>query len=226
MNIMAKNKLQKFKELNTFSNTIQPEKIILRNDEFKIKGNWQKEFQNNNPIVLELGCGKGEYTIQLAQKFPQINYIGIDIKGSRIWKGAKFANDNQMKNVRFLRTQIEFLPFCFSENEISEIWITFPDPQIKYRRRKKRLTSINMLNKYKNILSKGSLLHLKTDSQFLHGYTLGVLEKLKSSIILTSHDIYNSDLIKTNDVLGIKTFYEQKFLKNKQPITYICFQIN
>ena len=209
---MAKNKLQKFKELNTFSNTIQPEKIILLNDEFKIKGNWHKEFQNNNPIVLELGCGKGEYTIKLAQKFPQVNYIGIDIKGSRIWKGAKFANDNQMKNVRFLRTQIEFLPFCFSENEISEIWITFPDPQIKYRRRKKRLTGINMLNKYKNILIKGSLLHLKTDSQFLHGYTLGVLEKLKGNIISTSHDIYNSDLIKMNDALEIKTFYENFFL--------------
>ena len=223
---MPKNKLQKFKELATFSNTIQPEKIILLNDDFKIKGNWHKEFQNNHPIVLELGCGKGEYTINLAKKFPKINYIGIDIKGSRIWKGAKFANDHKIKNVRFLRTQIEFLPFCFAENEVSEIWITFPDPQIKYRRRRKRLTAINMLNKYKNILKKGSLLHLKTDSQFLHGYTLGVLEKLKSKIILTSHDIYSSNLIETNEVLSIKTFYEQKFLKNKQPITYICFQIN
>ena len=223
---MAKNKLQKFEDLNFFKNTIQPEKKDLLNDDFNIKGNWNKEFKNNNPIVLELGCGKGEYTINLAKKFPNCNYIGIDIKGSRIWKGAKFAVENELKNVRFLRTQIEFLPFCFSKNEVSEIWITFPDPQIKYRRRKKRLTGINMLNRYQSVLQQGGLLHLKTDSHFLHGYTLGVLEKLKSNIILTSHDIYNSNLSETHEFLSIKTFYEKKFLKNNQPITYICFQIN
>ncbi len=223
---MAKNKLQKFEDLNFFKNTIQPDKKDLLNDDFNIQGNWNKEFKNNNPIVLELGCGKGEYTINLAKKFPNCNYIGIDIKGSRIWKGAKFAVENELKNVRFLRTQIEFLPFCFSKNEVSEIWITFPDPQIKYRRRKKRLTGINMLNRYQSVLQKGGLLHLKTDSHFLHGYTLGVLEKLKSNIILTSHDIYNSNLSETHELLSIKTFYEKKFLKNNQPITYICFQIN
>jgi len=226
MNIMAKNKLQKFKDLNAFANTIQPEKKVLLNDKFYIKGNWNKEFKNDNPIVLELGCGKGEYTVNLAKEYPNINYIGIDIKGSRIWKGAKFAIDNQLKNVRFLRTQIEFLPFCFSEEEVSELWITFPDPQIKYRRRKKRLTGITMLNRYRNVLKKNALVHLKTDSQFLHGYTLGVLEKLEANIILSSHDIYNSNLINTNQILSIKTFYEKQFLKNKQPITYICFQIN
>jgi len=226
MNIMAKNKLQKFKDLDVFFNTIQPEKKELLNDDFDIKGNWNKEFENDNPIVLELGCGKGEYTVNLAKKFPNINYIGVDIKGSRIWKGARFAIENQLKNVRFLRTQIEFLPFCFSKNEVSELWITFPDPQIKYRRRKKRLTGLKMLNRYKNVLKKNALVHLKTDSQFLHGYTLGVLEKLEANIILSSHDIYNSNLINTNQILSIKTFYEKQFLKNKQPITYICFQIN
>jgi len=226
MNTMAKNKLQKFKDLITFYNTIQPEKKDLLSDVFPIKGNWNKEFKNNNPIVLELGCGKGEYTVNLAKKSPNINYIGVDIKGSRIWKGAKFAIENQLKNVRFLRTQIEFLPFCFSENEVSELWITFPDPQIKYRRRKKRLTAVNMLNKYRCVLKKNALLHLKTDSQFLHGYTLGILEKLEGNIILASHDIYNSNFIHEDHVLTIKTFYEKKFLKNKKPITYICFQIN
>ena len=223
---MAKNKLQKFKELETFNNTIQPRKESLLKDNFKLKGNWGKEFKNTNPIVLELGCGKGEYTVNLAKSNLNINYIGIDIKGSRIWKGAKLAVDNKLSNVRFLRTQIEFLPFCFSANEVSEIWITFPDPQIKYRRRKKRLTAIHMLTKYKRILKKDSLIHLKTDSQFLYGYTLGVLEKIEGKIIKNSHDIYHSYLMEKNQFLSIQTFYEKKFLKNNQPITYICFQIN
>ena len=223
---MAKNKLQKFKELETFNNTIQPRKESLLKDNFKLKGNWDKEFKNTNPIVLELGCGKGEYTVNLAKSNLNINYIGIDIKGSRIWKGAKLAVDNKLSNVRFLRTQIELLPFCFSTNEVSEIWITFPDPQIKYRRRKKRLTAIHMLTKYKSILKKDSLIHLKTDSQFLYGYTLGVLEKIEGKIIKNSHDIYNSYLMEKHQFLSIQTFYEKKFLKNNQPITYICFQIN
>lgn len=223
---MAKNKLQKFEELRHLTNTIQPDKSDLLNDRFRLKGFWKKEFKNNNPIILELGCGKGEYTINLAKKFPANNYVGIDIKGSRIWKGAKYATENELHNVRFLRTQIEFLPYCFSSNEVSEIWITFPDPQIKYRRRKKRLTSFDMFSKYKCFLKEKSLVHLKTDSQFLHGYTLGVLERLNSKIIVSSHDIYNSNLIDKYDYLKIKTFYEKKFLKNNLAITYICFQIS
>ena len=223
---MAKNKLQKFEELRNLTNTIQPDKSDLLNDRFSLKGFWKKEFKNNNPIILELGCGKGEYTINLAKKFPANNYVGIDIKGSRIWKGAKYATENELNNVRFLRTQIEFLPYCFSSNEVSEIWITFPDPQIKYRRRKKRLTSFEMFSKYKCVLKEKALVHLKTDSQFLHGYTLGILERLNSKIIVSSHDIYNSNLIDKYDYLKIKTFYEKKFLKNNLAITYICFQIS
>ena len=223
---MAKNKLQKFEELKSLTNTIQPDKSDLLNDRFSLKGFWKKEFKNNNPIILELGCGKGEYTINLAKKFPANNYVGIDIKGSRIWKGAKYATENELNNVRFLRTQIEFLPYCFSSNEVSEIWITFPDPQIKYRRRKKRLTSFEMFSKYKCVLKEKALVHLKTDSQFLHGYTLGILERLNSKIIVSSHDIYNSNLIDKYDYLKIKTFYEKKFLKNNLAITYICFQIS
>lgn len=223
---MAKNKLQKFEELRKLTNTIQPDKSDLLNDRFSLKGFWKKEFKNNNPIILELGCGKGEYTINLAKKFPANNYVGIDIKGSRIWKGAKYATENELNNVRFLRTQIEFLPYCFSSNEVSEIWITFPDPQIKYRRRKKRLTSFEMFSKYKCVLKEKAFVHLKTDSQFLHGYTLGILERLNCKIIVSSHDIYNSNLIDKYDYLKIKTFYEKKFLKNNLAITYICFQIS
>ncbi len=223
---MSKNKLHKFQELSTLTNTIQPDKNVLLKDQFYLKGNWNKEFNNDNPIVLELGCGKGEYTLGLAKKFPNINYIGVDIKGARIWKGAKFASENQLNNVRFLRTQIEFISCCFSEKEVTEIWITFPDPQIKYRRRKKRLTSAYMFNRYKKVLKPKGRIHLKTDSQFLHGYTLGILEKIQAKVLLSSHDIYNRSSNNEDSILNIKTFYENIFLKNKQPITYICFQIN
>ena len=223
---MAKNKQQKFKDLLSFKNTIQPNKEDLLNNKFNLKGKWNNEFKNKGKIILELGCGKGEYSINLAKKNPNFNFIGIDIKGSRIWHGAKNAIENNLDNVRFLRTQIEFLPHCFEENEVSEIWITFPDPQIKFRRRKKRLTSPVMLSRYKKILKKNSLLHLKTDSLYLHGYTLGVLEQIDANIIVTSHDIYNSEIINKYDFLKINTFYEKQFLKNNNPITYICFQIN
>ena len=223
---MAKNKQQKFKDLLSFKNTIQPNKEDLLNNKFNLKGKWNNEFKNKGKIILELGCGKGEYSISLAKKKPNSNFIGIDIKGSRIWHGAKNAIENNLDNVRFLRTQIEFLPYCFAQNEVSEIWITFPDPQIKFRRRKKRLTSPVMLSRYKKILKKNSLLHLKTDSLYLHGYTLGVLEKIDANIKVTSHDIYNSEIINKYDFLKINTFYEKQFLKNNNPITYICFQIN
>jgi len=223
---MAKNKQQKFKDLLSFKNTIQPNKEDLLSNKFNLKGKWNSEFKNKGKIILELGCGKGEYSINLAKKNPNHNFIGIDIKGSRIWHGAKKALENNLDNVRFLRTQIEFLPHCFAENEVSEIWITFPDPQIKFRRRKKRLTSPVMLSRYKKILKKNSLLHLKTDSLYLHGYTLGVLEQIDANIKVSSHDIYNSEIIRKYDFLKINTFYEKQYLKNNNPITYICFQIN
>ena len=219
---MSKNKLAKFKELSMLSNTIQPnQKEILANS-FPLKGKWNQEFKNNNPIVLELGCGKGEYTVNLAKINSEVNYIGIDIKGARIWKGATLAHKNKLDNVRFLRTQIEQLDKFFCDKEISEIWITFPDPQIKYRRRKKRLTSVSMLESYKKILKKKGLIHLKTDSEFLHGFTLGILDSLNVEIVKSTHDLYKSKI--DNSVLKIKTFYETMFLKKKKPITYICFK--
>ena len=219
---MSKNKLAKFKELSLLSNTIQPNQKEILTNSFPLKGKWNQEFKNNNPIVLELGCGKGEYTVNLAEINSEVNYIGIDIKGARIWKGATLAHKNKLDNVRFLRTQIEQLDKFFCDKEISEIWITFPDPQIKYRRRKKRLTSVSMLESYKKILKKKGLIHLKTDSEFLHGFTLGILDSLNVEIIKSTHDLYKSKI--TNSVLKIKTFYETMFLKKKKPITYICFK--
>ena len=219
---MSKNKLAKFKELSVLSNTIQPNQKEILTNSFPLKGKWNQEFKNNNPIVLELGCGKGEYTVNLAEINSEVNYIGIDIKGARIWKGATLAHKNKLNNVRFLRTQIEQLDKFFCDKEISEIWITFPDPQIKYRRRKKRLTSVSMLESYKKILKKKGLIHLKTDSEFLHGFTLGILDSMNVEIVKSTHDLYKSKI--DNSVLKIKTFYETMFLKKKKPITYICFK--
>ena len=219
---MSKNKLAKFKELSMLSNTIQPNQKEILTNSFPLKGKWNQEFKNNNPIVLELGCGKGEYTVNLAEINSEVNYIGIDIKGARIWKGATLAHKNKLDNVRFLRTQIEQLDKFFCDEEISEIWITFPDPQIKYRRRKKRLTSVKMLESYKKILKKNGLIHLKTDSEFLHGFTLGILDSINVEIVKSTHDLYKSKI--DNSVLKIKTFYETMFLKKKKPITYICFK--
>ena len=172
---------------------------------------------------MELGCGKGEYTIALAKRNSDKNYIGIDIKGNRIWKGATISKKQNLTNVRFLRTQIEFLDKCFSNEEVSEIWITFPDPHIKYRRRKKRLVSPIMLDLYKKVIVKNALIHLKTDSEFLHGYTLGLLENTNVEILKSSHDLYSNKI--DNDELNIKTFYESMFLTKNKSITYLCFKL-
>jgi len=220
---MGKNKLLKFSELNSISNTIQPKEKELLDNKFHLKGKWFKEFNNKNPIVLELGCGKGEYTIELAKRNLDKNYIGIDIKGNRIWKGATISKKQNLTNVRFLRTQIEFLDKCFTNEEVSEIWITFPDPHIKYRRRKKRLVSPIMLDLYKKVIIKNALIHLKTDSEFLHGYTLGLLENTNVEILKSSHDLYSNKI--DNDELNIKTFYESMFLTKNKSITYLCFKL-
>ncbi len=218
---MSRTKLKKFEKLKTMENVIQPKREELLNDSFYLKGLWHKKFQNNNPIILELGCGKGEYTVELARMNPNFNYIGIDIKGSRIYSGADIANKEKLKNVIFIRTQIEYLLSVFSKNEIDEIWITFPDPQIKFNRRKKRLTHQNALDKYKSIIKKQGVINLKTDSLFLYGYTLGVLERGPYKIIKTMNDIYNNYY--DDDRLNIKTYYEKKFLGKNSPITYIAF---
>lgn len=222
----SKNKLKRFKENETFSNVIQPKREQLTSGNFDLKGNWNSRyFKNNHPIVLELGCGKGEYTVALAKKNPDKNFIGIDIKGARFWRGAKTALDENLSNVAFIRTQIELIEFLFSENEVSEIWITFPDPQIKYKRTKHRLTNQEFLDRYKKVLKPEGLIHLKTDSEFMHGYTLGLLHGLEQEIVYAHHDVYSNEY-SPKEVTGIQTFYEQQYLELGKKITYIAFKLS
>lgn len=222
---MGKNKHKKFAENETFDIMVQAPRADLLLNGLKYKGKWHQHFFNNdNPIVLELGCGKGEYTVGLAEKFPNKNFIGIDIKGARMWRGARTATDNKMTNVGFLRTKIEYLNSCFAKGEVSELWITFPDPQIKYRRRKKRLTAPDMLEVYRDILSDKGVIFLKTDSQFLHGYTLGIIEGFGHELLDSSYDI---DRQKPNDtLLQIRTNYEEVFRDKGMTITYIKFKLS
>ncbi len=220
----SKNKLKRFRENETFKNVIQPTRQEVL-DGFPVKGKWNSFFNNQNPIILELGCGKGEYTIALAKNNPNINFIGIDIKGARFWRGAKSAIEDQLENVAFLRTQIELIDHCFDENEVSEIWITFPDPQIKYKRTKHRLVNADFLKKYQYILNENGIIHLKTDSEFLHGYLLGMLHEGNHQVIYAHHDIYNSSSPPI-EATSIQTFYENQYLENNKPITYIKFKTN
>ncbi len=221
----SKNKLKRFKENETFSNLFQPSRETLLTDQFEMKGRWHADyFKNNNPIVLELGCGKGEYTLALSERYPDKNFIGIDIKGARIWRGAKTALQEQRHNVAFIRMQIELIENVFASGEVSEIWITFPDPQIKYKRTKHRLTNQDFLHRYKNILIENGLIHLKTDSEFLHGYTIGLLQGLGYEILMAHHDIYvNTEAPK--EVVEVQTFYEKQFLKQGKAITYLKFRL-
>ena len=222
----SKNKLKKFIENENFSNVIQHTREELMSNQFKFKGNWNDLiFKNNNPIVVELGCGKGEYTVNLAKKNPFINYIGIDIKGARFWRGAKTANEEKLDNVCFLRTQIELISFVFETDEVSEIWLTFPDPQIKFQRRKHRLTNPAFLELYKKILKPKGIVHLKTDSEFLHGYTLGLLEGMSIKPLNSNHDIYKN-LNAPEEVINIKTHYETIFSKLNKNISYIGFNFH
>lgn len=225
---MGKNKIARFEENKILPNVIQPTREEALN-QFHLKGKWKKEiFKNENPIVLELGCGKGEYSVGLAKSFPKKNFIGIDIKGARFWFGAKEAVENNINNVAFLRTQIELVDYFFEENEVDEIWITFPDPQIKYRRTKHRLTHPDFLNRYKKILKPGGIIHLKTDSEFLHGYTLGLLQGLGYEILTAHHDIYGAPEYEPNTPLlrEVRTYYEELFSAKGKTITYIKFRIH
>jgi len=220
----SKNKLKRFRENETFGNVFQPsrEEMIANLPQ---KGKWASEvFKNNNPIVLELGCGKGEYTVELARRFPNTNFIGIDIKGARFWRGAKTAVEEGLTNVAFLRTQIELIEFAFEKGEVSEIWITFPDPQIKYKRTKHRLTNTEFLQRYKNILTDDGVVNLKTDSEFMHGYTLGLLHGEGHEVIYANHHVYKNEGA-PSVVTEIQTFYESQYLEQNKAITYIQFRI-
>ena len=221
----SKNKLKRFKENETFKNVFQPSRVDLVEGDYKLKGNWRQEFfKNDNPLVLELGCGKGEYSVELAKKYPNKNFIGIDIKGARFWRGAKTAIEEQIENVAFIRTQIELVEYVFAKNEVDEIWITFPDPQIKYKRTKHRMTNSEFLKRYKSILKPEGVVNLKTDSEFMHGYTLGLLHGEGHEVIYANNNVYKQEG-SPEEVTSIQTFYEGQYLEQNKPITYIRFKI-
>lgn len=220
---MGKNKLKKFAEMETFDNVFQYPFAVVEREGFPLKGNWKSDFfKNNNPIVLELGCGKGEYAVGLARRFPDKNYIGVDIKGARMWTGAKAAVKEGISNVAFLRTNIELIDRFFEAGEVSEIWITFPDPQMKKVR--KRLTSTRFLELYRNILIADGIVHLKTDSPFLYTYTDALVKLNALPTEVNTADLYNSDIV--DDILEIKTFYEQQWLDRGLSIKYIKFHLD
>ena len=219
----SKNKLKKFQENNSFKNVIQPNiKEIIRKNHL-LRGNWRKVFfKNNNPIYLELGCGKGEYSTFLAKKNPEKNFIGIDIKGARFWHGAKLSQESNLENICFLRIKIEHLEKFFADSEIEEILITFPDPQFKFNRTKHRLTNSKFLKIYNSILKPNGLVHLKTDSDFMFGYSLGILEGKDLKIKYAHHDIYNN---KSSPEISrqVQTYYEKMFLKESKKIKFLSF---
>lgn len=225
-----RNKLEKFAELLTFPNVyenfdnLKPSLVSGQGETIKLKGEWAtKHFHNNHPITLELACGKGEYTTGLAARYQNRNFVGVDVKGARIWKGAKRALDNKLDNVAFLRTRIEVIQHFFSAGEVAEIWITFPDPFLRNSKSNRRLTSPHFLNLFYPILQKSGLIHLKTDSPELYAYTLEVAHKIQSyKLLYHNEDIYSQPL-KTAD-LEIKTFYEQRHLAENKRIKYICLK--
>jgi len=206
--------------MREFPHVYEPDGNAILLSDYEMKGRWKQDvFGNDKPIVLELGCGRGEYTVELAKRRADVNFIGVDIKGARMWKGAQESLNLGLSNVAFLRCRIEFLFRMFAENEISEIWITFPDPQARKPRR--RLTSSRFINMYLDMLSPGGRIHLKTDSYILHEYTVYLLKWNGLVPDLCTNDLYNSDLV--DEVLSIRTHYESGFLLVGKPITYLSF---
>jgi tRNA (guanine-N7-)-methyltransferase len=219
---VAKKKLVHFQENLSFPHLIQPSYNDLFTD-FYLRGSWQRTFFNNDhPIIAELGCGKGEYTVGLAEQYPERNYVGIDWKGARLWRGSKTVSEQGLKNAGFVRAMVDHVEQIFGQSEIAEIWITFPDPQLGKERL--RLTSPVFLAKYKNILMPGGLIHLKTDDQFLYSYTMDVIRDHKHTLIWATDDLYQTGT--TLDVVSIQTYYEKRWLEMGKKICYIQFQIN
>ena len=219
-------KLEKFADVDSFKNcfTLFFENISKG---FALKGKWRSDyFKNQQPLVLELGCGKGEYTVGLATARLDKNFIGVDIKGNRIWTGAKMAIESRLNNVAFLRTRIDFIEYCFEKNEVDEIWITFPDPQPQSTRARKRLTHPMFTNRYKNILKPGGLVHLKTDSTSLYEYTLENIAENKFNLIWHTNDLYKNCPPDRQELVNIKTYYEKLFTDRGEDIKYIVFQIH
>lgn len=219
---MGKGKLAKFADMEQYWNVFQYPYSVVDNVPFQMKGKWRQEFfHNDNPIVLELGCGKGEYTVGLARKYPNINFVGVDIKGARMWTGATEAIQADMKNVAFLRTNIEVIDRFFSEDEVQEIWLTFSDPQMKNPR--KRLSSTFFLNRYRHFLVDGGAIHLKTDSNFLFTYTSYIIDKNNLPLQYRTTDLYATSDEGLADVKSVQTYYEQMWMDRGISIKYQKF---
>lgn len=219
---MGKGKLLKFNELLSFEHVVQAPFNVVEHNDFQLKGKWGKEFfKNDNPLILELGCGKGEYTVALAAKNQGVNYMGVDIKGARLWRGAKLAKEQGLTNVGFLRANIEQITQFYGANEVAEIWLTFPDPQMEKTR--KRLTSTTFLNKYREFLKPGGIVHLKTDSNFQYNYTRELVKLNKFEILAETDDVYEWEHL--DDTLRIRTFYEKQWLDRGIKIKYIAFRL-
>jgi len=221
---VGKGKIRKFEDMKTFKNVFQPSLEEVFDKDFRLKNNWKQEyFENEKPIILELGCGKGEYSVGLAEKFPEKNFIGVDIKGARIWTGARYALEAEIPNVAFIRTRIEFISSFFGPDEVEEIWLTFPDPQLKKRRNKKRLTASRYLNSYRKFLIDEGLIHLKTDNDVLYQYTLDLVKENGLPRVYTTVDLYGSK--QNNIVYGIQTHYEKLFIEEGLNIHYMQFKL-
>ena len=219
---MSKGKLAKFADMEAFENVFQYPYSVVDDVPFEMKGKWREMyFHNDNPIVLELGCGKGEYTVELAKLYPEMNFIGVDIKGARMWTGAKKAIEEEQKNVAFLRTNIEIIDRFFVQDEVQEIWLTFSDPQMK--KATKRLTSTYFMVRYRKFLVPDGLIHLKTDSNFMFTYTKYMVEENHFPVDFCTEDLYHSGLV--DDILGIRTYYEQQWLDRGLNIKYMKFHL-
>lgn len=219
---MGKNKLRKFVDINTYSHVFQYPFAVLQEKGFELKGKWNESFfGNSRPVVIELGCGKGEYAVGLAKRFPEKNFIGIDIKGARIWSGATQARQENLKNVAFIRTRIELIDRFFAPDEVSEIWITFPDPQM--RKVNKRMTSARFMELYSRILKENGEIHLKTDSNFMFTYTCEMVKTNHFPVLIRTDNLYESHL--ADEILSIRTFYEQQWLDRGIPVKYIRFAL-
>ena len=226
---MGKGKLAKFADMERYENVFQYPYSVIDNVPFDMKGHWRlRYFMNDNPIILELGCGKGEYTVQLAEMFPDVNFIGVDIKGARMWTGATEALQKGLKNVAFLRTSIEIIDRFFDQDEVQEIWLTFSDPQMKNPR--KRLTSTYFLERYRRFLVDGGLIYLKTDSNFLFTYTSYVVEGNQLPLLFKTRDLYSPSTVSsldemTKNILSIRTYYESMWIERGIAIKYMKFQL-